>query len=1079
MLSTFTFRNPRVVALALLVMVSAGLSALLALGRQEDPTLTNRNASITTALPGSDPGLVEALISKPLEDRLREIAEVETVESVSANGVSMVQVELADSVRREEVDTVWTELRRAVDEVAASFPVGTLAPDVETDAAGAYAAIVALIATRDDVPGGILGRHARALADLLRDVPGARRVTLFGEPEEEVLVSLDPAVAAALGVTAEDVSAAIASADARDQAGRLWSTAFETTIDVAGDIEALDRLQSVILLENSEGGMTRLGDIATITRGPRTPVASFALSDGRPAILVAAQIEDGLQIDGWMKMVREDLAGFDAALPIGLTAQLVFDQSEYTSQRLTEVAGSLGIGMAIVLGVLVVTLGLRAALVVAAALPLVSLATVATMNLIDLPIHQMSVTGLIVALGLVVDAAIVMNDEIRKALAAGVARLEAVSSSVRRLAMPLFASTATTVFSFLPMALLPGGVGEFVGPIAVAVILMLIWSFVIALTIAPAVSGWVLPSQGRRGAFGAGGGAGALGKAFHASIRWSVRNPLRSIMLSLVPSLVGFASMGVLPPQFFPSVERDQFHIEVELAPGASIDSTRGTVLEMDEMLRNMKGVRQVAWLIGKTAPAFYYNIVPNRDLDASYAHALIRTDSPEATDLLIGQAQARLDATFPQARVLTRELVQGPPVDAPVEIRLVGPDLAVLREKGEEVRRVLLAMPETTAVRTDLQGGAPKVVIDVNEAAAKAVGLPIGVVSRQLHAGLEGVTGGVMLEGVEQMPIRVRFGGGLRDDVARLETLPLVRPATGSAGASREVPLTAVAQLSLEPSASEISRRDGERVNTVQAFLSPGLLAEPVQARASALLAEAGFVLPAGYRLEMGGDAEERGSAVNSLLASLGLIVTLSIAVVVLSLNSFRLAGITFVVAGLAAGLSFLSLAVMGFPFGITALIGVIGSLGVSVNAALVVLSALRETPAASAGDREAIAEVVMGASRHIVSTTVTTFGGFLPLILAPGLFWPPFAVAVAGGVLLSAIISFYFTPPMYVLFRPRQRMLSAGAGTDARTDEARPSASRGFSPAGARGVDRLLRTAQTVTVPDGRPPASPSRAA
>lgn len=1023
MRSTYTFSNPRVVALALLVTVSAGLSALLALGRQEDPTITIRNASITTVLQGAEPGLVEALISKPLEDELRQIAEVSTVDTVSASGVSLVQVEISDSVPRGAVEAVWTEVRRAVAAAAAGFPAGASNPEVETDNAGAYAAIVALTPIREDVPDGILARHAARLADLMRDVPGARRVAVFGAPEEEVLVALDPLAAAALGLTVDEVSAAIVSAAARDQAGRLSGGGLDAVVDVAGDIQTLERLRAVILRESAMGGAARLGDIAAVTRGARTPADAYALSDGRPAILVAVQIEEGLRIDTWMAMVRADLARFDAALPRGLRATLVFDQSVYTTERLADVAANLGAGMLIVVAVLIITLGLRAAVVVAAVLPLVSLATLTTMNIIGLPIHQMSVTGLIVALGLVVDAAIVTCDEIRKELARGISRRAAVRSSVRRLAMPLFASTATTVFSFLPMVLLPGGVGEFVGAIALAVILMLVWSFVIAVALVPAVCGWVLPAgAGGGGVLEGGLGAGALGRAFHTSLRWSAHHPFRSSLLAVLPPVIGFACLGTLPPQFFPTVERDQFHIEVELAPGTAIETNRATILAMDTLLRGLPEVRQVTWSIGKSAPAFYYNIVSNRDRDPAYAHALVRTASPEATDRLIGAAQEQLDASFPTARILARALMQGPPVEAPVEFRLIGPGIAVLREKGEEIRRVLLAMPETTAVRTGLQSGAPKVLITVDETAAKAVGLPIAVLSRQLHAALEGVPAGALLESVEQLPVRVRLAGAVRSDFALLGTLPLIPPGSADSVGFSHVPVAAIASLSLVPAAAEIARRNGERLNVVQAYLKPGLLAEPVQDRALELLNAGGFTLPEGYRLEIGGDAEERDETVNSFVAPLGLIITLSIAVVVLSLGSFRLAAIAFTVAGLSAGLSVLALALMAFPLGITAVIGVIGALGVAINAAIIVLAALREQPDAAAGDRDAIANVVMGATRHIISTTITTFGGFLPLILSPGLFWPPFATAIAGGVLLSFIVSVYFTPPMFILLFAKQ---------------------------------------------------------
>jgi multidrug efflux pump subunit AcrB len=266
--------------------------------------------------------------------------------------------------------------------------------------------------------------------------------------------------------------------------------------------------------------------------------------------------------------------------------------------------------------------------------------------------------------------------------------------------------------------------------------------------------------------------------------------------------------------------------------------------------------------------------------------------------------------------------------------------------------------------------------------------------------------------------------GGSLAD-------MPIVPPgaAARAQGGYPAVPLSALGALRLEPAQSTITRRDGERVNTVQAFLMPGVLPEAALRDALDALDAKGFTLPQGVRMETGGDADARASTIDALLAPLGLIVTLTVAVVVMTFNSFRLSLIAFAVAGLSAGLSLLSLAAFGFPFGINAIIGVIGSIGVSINAALIVLSGLQEDEAAVSGDVAAMAGVVTGSARHITSTTITTFGGFLPLILGGGGFWPPFAMAVGGGVLLSATLAFWFTPPMFrlVRYRPRRAALAA----------------------------------------------------
>ena len=487
---------------------------------------------------------------------------------------------------------------------------------------------------------------------------------------------------------------------------------------------------------------------------------------------------------------------------------------------------------------------------------------------------------------------------------------------------------------------------------------------------------------------------------------------------------MGFMSFTTLEAQFFPGVDRDQFHIEVDLAPGTAIDRTHALARRIDVSLRETQGIESVAWVVGESAPAFYYNIVGNRDGAPGFAQALVTTESAAATAAILTPLQARLTRDFPEARILVRGLVQGPPVEAPVELRIVGPELETLRTHGDQIRSELLTLPAVTSVRADLEGGAPKVVVDVDEPAARLAGLDLGLVSRQLETALDGAMGGSLIEAGEELPVRVRLGDDVRGDLSRISTLRILPPDAqhqAAAGSLPGLPLSAIAELRVEPSASPISRRDGERVNTIQAFVAPDVLPEEVLADARARLGATGFALPQGYRLEIGGDSDARGQVVGNLLASLGLIVTLSIATVVLTFNSFRLSAVTFVVAGLAAGLSFLALAIFGYPFGITAIIGLIGSIGVSINAAIIILTGLQANEDAATGDTDAMADVVMGSSRHILSTTLTTAGGFLPLIVAGGGFWPPFAMAVAGGVFLSTVVSFYFTPPAFAAIRRR----------------------------------------------------------
>ena len=460
-------------------------------------------------------------------------------------------------------------------------------------------------------------------------------------------------------------------------------------------------------------------------------------------------------------------------------------------------------------------------------------------------------------------------------------------------------------------------------------------------------------------------------------------------------------------------------------------------MLAADALLRSDPRIAKVDWVIGESAPAFYYNMMMNQDGQPTFAEALVTTVSEEAAVAIIPELQARFDSELPQSQVLVRDLVQGPPVEAPVELRLFGPDLGELRALGEEFRRRMVRVPDVTHTRTSLSSGAPQLTFDLSEERVRLAGLEMGSVAQQLDDRLEGALGGSLVEGSEELPVRVRVGPETRASLAEIANMEVLGPRAServSEGAYPAVPLSALGHTVLEPSETPITRRNGERINTVQGYIRLGVLPEEVLQQVLQELEQAPIALPPGYRLELGGDADARDDTINNLVSTLGLVMVLTVATIVLTFRSFRLSLIAGAVSFLAVGLSLLSLAIFDYPFGIQALIGVIGSIGVSINAAIIIMTGLQQDPEAARGDPVKMREVVAGSSRHILSTTITTFGGFLPLIIAGGGFWPPFAMSIAGGVLLSSIISFYFTPPMFslVVGRPRPPEPQRGAEPD-----------------------------------------------
>lgn len=1029
-MTTMLYRDARLFALVVLLMILAGASALMTIGRQEDPTITNLFATIVTPFPGAGPERVEALVTEKIEDKLKGIPEIDEIRSVSRLGVSVVQVELSQFITDAKIEQTWSEIRDALSDAARAFPPGVPQPAFDEDRTGAFTAILALTPKSGiDATPGILRRTARLVQDRLRAVPGTKQVELFGAGEEEITVVIDRTALAGLGLTVTDVSRAIAQADSKVRAGQVRGTKSDLIVEVGGEIKALERIRSVPLQEAADGRIIRVGDVADVRRGQRQPTTSIAIVDGRSGILIAAKMEDGLQVDTWAKRVAAAVGATAPLLPGGLELKSLFDQSVYTSDRLGDVLQNMALGIVIVVAVLFLTLGWRAAVVVAIVIPLSAIVSVAVLRWVEVPIHQMSVTGLIVALGLLVDAAIVVTDEIRRRLAAGITRLEAVDGAVRRLAAPLLASTATTVLAFMPMLLLPGPAGDFVGSIATAVIVMLVVSLALAVTVAPALAGWLLPAiktQQTAARLASPGTGGPLG----AGLRLALRHPRLAMLGAVMLPAVGFGAFPTLKPQFFPGVDRNQFYIQVKLPDGTAIRETERVARKVGLIARRFDDITSISWVVGESAPAFYYNMIANQDGVPSFAEALVTTRSPRATEQILDALQRTLNREAPEARAVVRGLVQGPPVNAPVELRVVGPNLDMLRELGDRIRLVMQDVPGLTLARTDIAPGAPKLEVALSEDKVRLAGLDLGEVARQLEAQLEGVTGGSMLEGSEELPIRVRVGNASRNSVSSVAAVDIIPPnaaATAAASGYPGIPLTALGDVRLRPSATAIHRLNGERINTVQGFVERALLPEVALRNVQARLAATGFTPPPGYRIEVGGDSDARDETLRNLLGSLGLIVALTIASIVMTFGSYRLSMVTGAVAILSMGLSLLALAAFGYPFGIQAVIGVIGSIGVSINAAIIIMTALQEDARAVRGDVEAIATRVLAQSRHIISTTITTFGGFLPLILAGGGFWPPFAMAIGGGVLLSMVVSFFFVPPAFALLARHGRLPAA----------------------------------------------------
>lgn len=1006
------YRNRQLLLLTLLLIVVWGVSAFLTLPRLEDPEIVQRFARITTFLPGATPERVETLVTEKIEDRLFELEEIASLRSTSSTGVSVITVEIKERIS--DVDPVWAKVRSKVNDAEPELPPDASTPEYADNSTQASALILGLTWTQADAPNyAILGRLAAALEDRLRAIPGTETVDIFGEPDEEIRVDIAATELSRLGLSAAALAQQIAASDAKVSAGQFRDRSSEFLLEVNSTLSSLEQIRAIPITAGSAGQVMQLGDIATVTRAVQDPPPDLALVNGYPAIALAAKVESAERVDQWARQARAVMETFRAELPQGIGLSVVLDQSQYVQQRLNGVISNLILGSLLVMAVSLLILGWKSALLVGLALPLTTLTVFGTMKMLGVPLHQMSVTGIIIALGLLIDNAIIVVDEVQGRLRAGRAAGEAVAETVGHLLVPLLASTLTTVLAFIPIATSPGSVGEFIGTIGLTVILALLSSLALSLTVIVALVGRLhrwnpLPQHWQWVQHGL--TDETLTRAYRWSLQTVFHRPWLGVSLSLVLPIIGFAVFATLPQQFFPPTNRNQVQVEFELPTQASLAATQAQVEQVRNLALQHPEVVDIHWFMGRSAPPFFYNVLDNRRNAQNFAQGIVQLASTDRIRETIQALQRDLDAAFPQAQILVKQLEQGPPFDAPIELRIYGADLAGLRAVGDRLRADLAQVPDVIHTRATLTEALPKLALTVDEAQARRLGLDNRAIATQLNAALDGRTGGSILDGSRDIPVRVRVPEEQQGNLDAIAALEIVTT-------EGQLPLTAISTLSLVPDTASISRRNGQRINTVQGFITAGALPSTVLAAFQQHLLDQGFELPPGYRIEYGGEADARGTAVGNLLSTVGVLGILMTATLVLSFNSFGLAALIGSVAVLAVGLAALALKVFGSIFGFTAILGTLGLIGLAINDSIVVLAALREDPEAKLGQPQAMETVVLHATRHVIATTVTTMVGFVPLLLDPTGFWPPLAIAIAGGLGGATLLALYYIPSMYRL--------------------------------------------------------------
>lgn len=1032
MISTFFYRNPRLLIMALVLVVASGVGAFINSPQLEDPVLSKRVAVVSISYPGANTNRVDSLVTTKIEQAIRSIAEIKTIQSRSRPGVSLIKVELRDSVSN--IPEVWSRVRDKIEQAKSELPEQAFPPEIRIAEMKSYAAMVALTmrsGSRED--SFTLRRIAIDLQAKIDRLSGTETTRIFGDPGEQVVVEVDIDKLASTGLIVGALSQQIEQSQPRQPAGTLKQDQIERPITFGEQFDSLDGLKEIIIKLGKGDESTKLSNLANVTIETESNPINAALIDGKAAIVICANVRDDFRVDRWSNSLDRLLIDFKKQLPENIELDVIFSQRPFVEVRMVELLSNLLLGMLAVMIVIIIMMDWRSATVIGLALPLTALIVLAGLRILKIPIHQMSITGLVIALGLLIDNAIVMVDECRQRIRLGLPIPTAIDQAIKHLAMPLLCSTLTTTLAFLPIAMLPGPPGEFVGTIAVSVILAINASLVLALTVVPALIGIFSRSNSvedsKQMQLAAGLSIPVFSQMYRRSITFVCRHPFIGLLVGIGLPALGFVQANQLPEQFFPASDRNQVQIEVELPVGTTQKQTRNVISSLNDQIKSEPGVRHTNWFIGESAPSFYYNIVPRRQHAAYYAQAFIDLEPGLNTLRFVRDMQTKLSQSNLDARILVRQLEQGPPVDAPIEILLKGPDLRVLEQLGTKIRQILSETPDVIYTRSDLGEVTTSLELNFDEDKLNATGLSQSDVARQLYAALEGVKAGTIQHREYVIPVKVRVTDAEDLTLDQLQgfTIQPTRPRMSERGkiiTSEGPPLSAIANFQLDSDIAAITRINGENTNELKAYITAGKLPAVVLADFRNRLKRSNFQLPTGYTIDFAGETAARNEAVTNLIADAVILISLMGLILVIAFRSFRIAFIIASVAGLAVGLGPAALWYFGYPFGFMAILGTMGLMGLAVNDSIVVMAGIRADPDASRGDITAIMNVVNGCTRHVLSTTFTTIAGFLPLILSGGDFWPPLAITITGGVGGATLLALYFVPAAYVVLRSRKRM-------------------------------------------------------
>ena len=1001
--------RPRIFLLAMLFIIAGGLLSYDSLPRQENPQLAERWANITAVLPGATPQRIETQIADVLETQLREIDEIKIIDSTSLSGVVRVGLELKEIIGKGETDEVWAKVQETLSQSAALVPPGT---NISFNHSGPPTTVLFALQWRGDGDPQmvILSRLANQFKRKLANITNSKQALVYGDTKEEIFVGADLDLLTDAGMNIQSIAIAIDRYDSKRAIGNIVGQDAEFRIKAQDNISLINDLKKLPLKISDDYQAIRLEDVATVEKLPVDPPIEIVSYNGIPSVFVEVRGKFAQRTDLYSKAVLRVADVFKEGLPDEIGLEVIFNESDFVEEKFSFLMQSILLATFIVLFLSYLLLGPRSAVIVSAVVPLTILLVLIGCTILQVPLHQTSVTGIILSLGLLIDNSIIVVEDYRYRKSQKLVNREAIYASIKHLSLPLLAATVTTGLAFMPMAAGKGASPEFVGDMAITIILAVSSSLFLALTVVPVLlktmedSNFLNLNKSKNIGFSHQG----LRTRYRAFLAWALFKPSRALVLSLILPILGFVSFGFLDTDFFPNQGKSMFKVEVELDANASIYATNQRVTSIRDQVLLEDYVTRDMWWVGRRLPRLLYNIIggPSGEGSDNLATGVFFASSYSQMDSSLANLAKRLEKDHADVRVRVSKFTNGPPVEFPVNIAIFGDDNQVLKSLGEELKSILAKSPQVSDVLADQSASVTGLEINLDEVNLAFSSKSSQEIIDQISASTRGIYAGSMLDGNKEVPIRIKNKNREASEVNQTAFL-----AINSAEGFDYV--ESFSDISYTSEINQINRYQGTRNNAVKAAVYPGTLASTVLNDVADELKAFEDSLPVGYSIAQFGDAEERAESFGQLFSTFFLFLGLIVMTLVMILNSFRQASIILLVGTLCIGLGFLGMFVGFQNFGFIGLVGIVGLAGLAINDSIVVLSHLNEDAGTGQISKDTLIETTVRSTRHILTTSLTTMGGLLPLLFDK--FFETLAWAMCFGVMGSALLALLLIPAMF----------------------------------------------------------------